>query len=117
MNNISIILRRPPYGSVDAGEAIRHALGGVTNDMNVKLLLVDGGVHSAQKGQDISGTEYQSIEDEIKDCIDMGVEVYADRVSLRDEGLEPQELIKGVNIIGSSEMVDILSSTDVTMIF
>jgi len=117
MENIGIILRRPPYGSVDASKAIRHALGGVTNDMNVKLLLVDKGVHSAQKGQAISSTEHQSIEEGIKDCIDMGVEVYVDRVSLRDEGLEPQELIEGVNVIGGSEMAEILSSTDVTMIF
>jgi predicted peroxiredoxin len=85
--------------------------------VNVKLILVDGGVHAAQKGQNISGTEYQSIEDEIKDCINMGVEVYADRVSLRDEGLEPQELIEEVNVIGGSEIAEILSSTDVTMIF
>jgi sulfur relay (sulfurtransferase) DsrF/TusC family protein len=28
MENVGIILRRPPYGSVDASEAICHALGG-----------------------------------------------------------------------------------------
>ena len=117
MESVGIILRRPPYGSVDASEAIRHALGGVTNDMNVKLLLVDGGVQSAQKGQDISGTEYQSIEEGVGDCIDMGVEVYVERGSLRDEGMESQELIEGVNVISSSEIAEILSSADATMIF
>ncbi len=54
MGSISIILRRPPYGTVDAPEAIRHALGGITEDMAVRLILVDGGVTAAKKGQDIS---------------------------------------------------------------
>ena len=49
MGSVSIILRRPPYGSVDASEAIRHALGGIIEEMEVKLILVDGGVAAARK--------------------------------------------------------------------
>lgn len=117
MGGITIILRKPPYGTVEAPEAIRHALGGITEDMSVNLVLIDGGVNAVRKGQDISNTEYLSIEDGIRDCIDMGVDIYAERMSLKDEGLESHELIEGVSVISGSEVAEILASSDVTMIF
>lgn len=117
MGSISIILRRPPYGAVDAPEAIRHALGGVTEDMEVKLILMDGGVNAARKGQETSGTEYLNSGDGIRDCIDMGVEVYADKASLKGEQIEADSVIEGVIIANSSEIADAISKTDTTMIF
>jgi len=117
MESISIILRKPPYGTVDAPEAVRHALGGITEDMAVKLILVDGGVNAARKGQDISDTEYLSIEDGIRDCIDMGVDVYVDKTSLRDEHLEIDELIEGIIIANGWEIAEIIGESNATMIF
>jgi sulfur relay (sulfurtransferase) DsrF/TusC family protein len=117
MGSISIILRRPPYGTVDAAEAIRHALGGITEDMAVRLLLVDGGVHAARKGQEVEDTEYQSIENGISDCIEMGVEVVVDKGSMREGGLEAEELIEGVNIANSYEIAEIVKESDTVMIF
>lgn len=117
MGNISIILRRPPYGTVDAPEAIRHALGGITEDMAIRLILVDGGVNAVRKGQDISGTEYASIEEGIKDCIDMGVSVYAEKASLRDYGIEGKDIIEGVNIVNGSTIAEIIEASETTMIF
>jgi len=117
MGSISIILRRPPYGTVDASEALRHALGGVTEDMEVKLLLLGGGVHAARKGQDASQTEYLNAGDGIQDCIDMGVAVYADEASLKREQLDEDCIIKGVTITNGAEIADIIGKTDTTMIF
>jgi sulfur relay (sulfurtransferase) DsrF/TusC family protein len=117
MGSISIILRRPPYGTVDASEALRHALGGVTDDMEVKLLLVNGGVHAARKGQDASQTEYLNAGDGIQDCIDMGVAVYADEASLKQEQVGDDCLIEGVKISNGAEIADIIGKTDTTMIF
>ncbi len=117
MGSISIILRRPPYGTVDAAEAIRHALGGVTEDMTVRLVLVDGGIQAARKGQDVEGTEYQSIENGIRDCIEMGVEVVVDKSSMKEEHLETEELIEGVSIANSYEVAEIIKDSDTVMIF
>ena len=117
MGSVSIILRRPPYGSVDTSEAIRHALGGVTNAMDVNLILVDGGVAAARKGQDVSGTEYSSIEEGIKDCMDMGAVVYADKDFVEAERLKINDFAEGVRIINSSEIAEIIANSDTTMIF
>jgi predicted peroxiredoxin len=117
MGIISIILRRPPYGTVDASEATRHALGGITEDMIARLILMDGGVNAARKGQVVSETEYASIEDGIKDCIDMGVEVYADKISVREQHLEPSDMVDGVKIVNSTEIAELIKEAKTTMIF
>ena len=117
MDSMGIILRKPPYGTVDVPEAIRHALGGITEDMSVRLILVDGGVNAARKGQDTSGTEYLSTEEGIKDCIDMGAMVYVDRGSLKEESLENGDLIEGVVISTGTEIAGVIAETDTIMIF
>lgn len=117
MGNISIILRRPPYGTVDASEAIRHALGGVTEDVAVNLILVDGGVNTVRKGQELSNTEYLSIESGIRDCIDMGVNVYVDKASLKKERLEIDEIIEGVIVVNNPKIAGLIEESDTTMIF
>ena len=117
MESISIILRRPPYGTVDAPEAIRHALGGITEDMDISLILTDGGVNAARKGQGVSNTEYSSVESGIRDCIDMGVNVYADKISIKQELIEVEDLIEGVIIANSLEIAEIIEKSDVTMVF
>lgn len=117
MGSISIILRRPPYGTVDASEALRHALGGVTEDMEVKLLLMGGGVHAARKGQDASRTEYLNAGEGIQDCIDMGVAVYADDASMKRERIGKNDLVEGVATASGAEIAALIAKTDVTMIF
>lgn len=44
MSKIAMILRRSPYGDINAAEAVRHAMGGAADELAVSLVLVDGGV-------------------------------------------------------------------------
>jgi len=117
VDSISIILRRPPYGTTDASEAVRHSLGGITEDMAVKLILLDGGVTIAKKGQNTVSTEYLNMESGLIDCIEMGAEVYADNMSMVEGCLEAKDLIDGVRVSNSSEIADIIRNTHTTMIF
>lgn len=117
MPSVSIILRRPPYGTVDASEAIRHALGGVTEGVEVKLILVDGGINAAMRSQDVSGTPFSKVEDGIRDCIDMGVEVFIDKLSMKEQYLEPESLIDGVKIVNSYAIAEMIKESDTVLIF
>ncbi len=114
---ISIILRKAPYGSVDAPEAIRHALGGINDDMSVNLVFVGAGVNAARRDQDISGTDYLSTEDGIRDCIDMGVAVFAEGKSLDDEQISGKDLIEGVQRAGFDKIGEVLKTSSTVMIF
>jgi len=98
MGRIAMILKRPPYGDINAAEAVRHAMGGLAGDLNVDLILVDSGVLLARKEQDDTGTGFTNLEGALKDCIEMGVEVYADKASLREQHLETTDIVEGVKI-------------------
>ena len=117
MSSLCVVLRRPPYGSVEAAEAVRHALGGITEDLPVKMLLIDGGVNAARKGQDMSDTGYASVEEGIRDCIDMGAEVYADALSLKLHSLSAGDVIESVQIIDSRAISAIIGESAHVMIF
>jgi predicted peroxiredoxin len=117
MGTICIVLKRPPYGTVDAAEAIRHALGGITDDMEVQMILLAGGVHAARKGHDTSSTEYMSIEDGIHDCIDMGVAVSVEKSSLIAAGIDDGDLIEGVSVASGAEIAGLIKRSDTAMIF
>jgi tRNA 2-thiouridine synthesizing protein D len=117
MGGISIILRRPPYGTVDASEAVRHLLGALSEGLSSKLILVDGGVAVARKGQKTDETEYLNMESGVGDCIDMGADVYVDKKSMEEACLESDDLLDGVRISDSREIADALRDSDTTMIF
>lgn len=117
MNSVAMILRKPPYGDINGAEAVRHALGAVTGDLKVSLVLLDGGVLLAAKGQDDEGTGFTNLESTLKDCIDMGVEVFADHVSLLEQHISEEDLVESVRLIDNSGIASILKEADSTMIF
>ncbi len=117
MGTISILLRKPPYGCAEAAEAIRHALGGTAEEMSVNLILVDGGVNAARRGQDPADTGYLNVGEGVTDCIGMGASVYADADSLAGEQVAPGELIEGVTPAGCNRIASLIRESDTVMIF
>ncbi len=117
MSNVAMILKRSPYGDINAAEAVRHALGAVSFEMSVDLILVDSGVLLAKKGQDDAGTGFTNLEGTLKDCLEMGVSVYADVASLKAQHVASNDLVVNVKLVGSKEIAGLLKDAKATMIF
>jgi len=117
MGKIAMVLRRAPYGDINAAEAVRHAMGGVADELTVDLILVDSGVLLAKKGQDDTDTGFTNLEGTLKDCIDMGVEVYADKASVREQHLESADIVDGVKLASAAEIAELMQEAKTTMIF
>jgi len=117
MGNVAMILKRSPYGDINAAEAVRHALGAASFEMSVDLILVEGGVLLAKKGQDDTGTGFTNLEGTLKDCLEMGVAVYVDNASLKAQHVASNDLIENVKITGSKEIAGLLKEATTTMIF
>lgn len=117
MSNVAMILKRSPYGDINAAEAVRHALGAVSFEMGVDLILVDGGVLLAKKGQDDTGTGFTNLEGILKDCLEMGVSVYVDVTSLKAQRVASNDLVENVKIIGGKEIAGLVKEATTTMIF
>lgn len=117
MGNVAMILKRSPYGDINAAEAVRHALGAVSSELNVALILADGGVLLAKKGQDDTGTGFTNLEGALKDCTDMGVAVYADAASLKGQGVSANDVVENVKPVSSKEIAELIKEAQSTMIF
>jgi tRNA 2-thiouridine synthesizing protein D len=117
MEKIAMILRKPPYGDINAAEAVRHALGAASSDIAVSLVLVDGGVQLARKGQDDTGTGFTNLEAALKDCGEMGVEILADYLSLLECGLGKEDIVEGVKTASEADIATMLQTVDSIMIF
>jgi predicted peroxiredoxin len=117
MADIAMILKRSPYGDVNAAEAVRHALGALADERSVDLILVDSGVMLAKKGQDDSGTGFTNLEGALKDCLDMGCTVYVDDPSLKVQRIEMDDLVEGVKAVGGKTIAALVKEAKTTMIF
>ncbi|MBI5641428.1 MAG: DsrE family protein [Nitrospirae bacterium] len=117
MGKIAMILRKPPYGDINAAEAVRHTLGAVSGDMEALLILVDGGVLLARKGQDDTATGFTNLEATLKDCKEMGAEIFADNLSVIEYGLRKEDMVEGVAVANESDIAAMLKQADTTMIF
>ncbi len=117
MANVAMILKRSPYGDINAAEAVRHALGAVSFEMSVDLILMDGGVLLAKKGQDDSGTGFTNLEATLQDCLDMGVVVYADTLSMKAQHMDLKDLAEGAKAVSSREISGLVKEAKTTMIF
>lgn len=117
MEHIAMILRKPPYGDINAAEAVRHALGGVSGDFRVTMIMTDGGVLLAKKGQDVSGTGFTNLGDALRDCIDMNVEVVVEQSSLMENKLGEGDIVDGVKVASMDDIAQLLKKADSTMIF
>jgi predicted peroxiredoxin len=117
MADVAMMLKRSPYGDINAAEAVRHALGAVSFEINVDLILVDGGVLLAKKGQDDTGTGFANLEGVLKDCLDMGVSVYADIASLKARDVASNDIVENVKVVGVKEIAGLIKESKSTMIF
>jgi predicted peroxiredoxin len=117
MQTVAVILKRPPYGQIEAAEAVRHALGAVTGGLGVRLLLVDGGVHLARSGQETIAGGPTNLGESLSDCLQMGIAVYADEPSLKEHAVAPTNIIAGVQIVPGSTIAELIGSADATLIF
>ncbi len=114
METITIISRRPPYGSINAAEAVRHALG-AGDDFKAILVLIDSGVYLAVMGQDMGSTGFSNLEEALGLVEDL--EISVDRSSLESRGLGEKDLIDGVKVIDSDVIIDIIKKSHSTIIF
>src|SRR3990172_6561847 len=106
MNNLCIVIRRAPYGSVSAAEAVRHVIGAVHAGLSVHAVLVDDGVYLVRQDQDPGNTGWTSLSDALRQALGPGatgssapVRGYVHRPSAETPGLDQFALVPTVEPI------------------
>lgn len=116
MDNLLVILRKPPYGTVNASEAVRHAGGASGFDYKATLYLIDSGVYSAKKDQSVGDTGFSGVGESIELLADE-MEIYANKASLDEYGLEADDLLECIKIDDGKVLKEALENSQSVMIF
>ncbi len=123
---LCVILRKPPYGSLDAAEAVRHLGGALGNGLRPVGLLVDDGVYLAKAGQQAAGG-WTDLSAALADLLaqtgtdsDGGgrrAAVYVHGPSLRARGLGETDLVPGCHVVDEAEAAALLGRADATLVY
>ena len=116
MDKLLVILMKPPYGTTNAAEAVRHAGGASGFGYKSILYLIDGGVCSALKNQDAGDSGFLAVGESIELMSDE-MEIYACQNSINASGLNATDLIEEVKIDDGSILKEALKNAQSIMIF
>lgn len=116
MDSLLVILRKPPYGEINAAEAVRHAGAASGFDYKSTLYLIDGGVYAAKKEQDAADTGFTGIGESLE-LLSGEMDIYACKNSLMECGLKEDDLIEGVRVDDGEALGEALKTSQSVMIF
>ncbi len=105
---------------MEAAEALRHAIGsasGASNGEKTVLLLYDGGVFAAKKGQKTEEAGFEDLEAAMRNAIRLGIDVIAERMSLGEQKMGEEELIEGAKVMDGYELAGIIAEARASFIF
>ncbi len=116
MENLLVILRKPPYGVVNAYEAIRHAGGAPGSGYKSILYLIDSGVYTAKKNQDAGTTGFSGLSESLE-LLSGEMEIYANSDSLREYDIKENDLVEGVKVDDGGILKQAIKNSQSVMIF
>lgn len=117
-NSLTILIRRPPYGQIQAAEAIRHMGGALGDGIQTNVLLVDDGVYLAREGQTPGETGFTPLIDPLAKGLAKGARVYMHIPSAQARGLlnDPAPMA-GVDCLDDDGLVRVLAESDMVMVY
>lgn len=119
--------RRAPYGSIYALEILEMVLISAAFEQHAAIIFIDDGVFQIKKGQDTKvlgmknfSATYRVVEMEKEDAdedddIDMVWRIIVERESLEARGLNEDDLIIGVEVLGARELGALMDSHNVVL--
>lgn len=125
MQDILIVIRHGPYGGFQAAEGLRHANGAISLGFRPIMVLVDDGVYLAQNGQNPGQTPWLALGSTLEEIIARGLyekkdapaEFYAEKDSLENRGLGPEDLVEDLETIDHQGVSELMAANRLQLIF
>jgi sulfur relay (sulfurtransferase) complex TusBCD TusD component (DsrE family) len=110
MKKVIVQISNPPYGRENTFSALYIATASVSKGIDAKVILIEDGVFTAKKGQlePQKAINMPSVEEQIRDLLDLGARVIVERQAAEIRGIVPEELIEGTEILDLKEIQDIV---------
>ncbi|MBI4590240.1 MAG: DsrE family protein [Candidatus Rokubacteria bacterium] len=118
--SLCVLVDRPPYGSIQPAEAIRHALGALGKGWEVVLALTGDAVLTALPGQSPPPGEWTCLGEAVAKFIEEGnkrATVLVEEQALEARGVRAIDLIRGTHSASADEIAGALARCERTLIF
>ena len=110
--------RKGPYGTVYALEGLEVVLITAAFDQDVSMVFIDDGVFQIKKDQETSGINMKNFSPTYRALEGYEVEkIYVERESLKARGLDEDDLVISVEVLGSQQVADLMDQQDVIVSF
>ena len=117
-NQIAVLMRKAPYGSVYTAEGFRSIMGIGVFEMDISVIFVDDGVYALIKGQNPAKLDMKSLGDAFPMLPDFGVtKFYVHDQSLSERGLTVDDLVIDVEILDDAGVARILEECGAVLPF
>jgi len=117
MSTVTVIIQNLPYQPDNkAWHALRFAGAALTEDMNVRIHLLDQGTEVGRKGHQVpEGTV--NLEELLSELIECGLEVRACGMALDDCAIDEDSMIDGIERGSMKALASWVKDSDQVMIF
>ena len=118
--SLCVLVNRPPYGSIEPAEALRHARGALGKGWSVVLACLGDGVSTLLPRQSPLAGEWIGLADVVSQLLREGqgrAEVLAEASSLAVRGLTVTDLVLGVRDASVGEIAQAMARCDRTLTF
>ncbi len=125
--SLGIFVRQAAYGTTNAGEALRHAVGGLNFGVSTTLILLDDGVYVARATQDAERLGFTSLagplaqfacqEGRTPDGTPIRGRVVAHGPSMSARGLGQGSLVEGVEVVDDVGLARLLGECDALLAY
>jgi len=110
MVNVVIDISHPPFGHETTFAGLYIASASLSKGMDVVVILRGDGVYTGRKGQlePMENINLPPTEDQVADIIELDGRMVADREALSMRGIDPEELIDGIEVLSTDQIHDII---------
>ncbi len=116
--SLCVLVDRPPYGSIQPAEAIRHAMGAMGKGWEVVLALTGDGVYTALQNQSPPEGEWIDLSESLSDFVKEGRgALLVESAALEARGIPASDLISEASPAAMSEIAGALARCDRTLVF
>jgi len=117
MSTVTIVIQNAPYKSDNkAWHALRFAGAALTEDMNVRVHLLDDGVEVGHKNQQVP-EGFVNLEELLSELIECGLEVRACGMALDDCAINEDAMLDGIERGSMKALAAWVKTSDSVMTF
>lgn len=118
---LCILVRRAPYGTIQAAEAFRHLTGALSSGLKVTAILMDDGIYMAKDNQEAEVFGWASLSGSLSSLLSkekgLAVRIYVHDSSLKARGMKKEKLLEGIEFIDDKKLAELLSASHSVMLF